>query len=374
MARKELWREKRKERDERPLAVITTPFTFAASTNVILHAGLVPLFADISADDFNLAPAAVEETYERCRKEFDIRGVLPIDYAGRPCALRELRELCAKHDLFLLEDAAHAIGAKYGGDRVGSGKIAAGTDLAVVFSFHAVKNLTTAEGGMLVCEDGDLAERVRRWSYHGQTRTARERYHAAPGEKPKWEYDIEVPGYSYNMTDIAAGIGLAQLDKLEKGREWRERVFDAYDDAFGKEPSLEVPARGEHDALHLYPLRLNTERFRFPGVSAADKATVRNRFIDALNAENISCNVHFKPIYRFGYFFRHVYPEGGPPAVLRERARLHPEPWKHFPICERQFERVVTLPVYPAMARDEDGLPARQVVQAVTRICRHFAS
>src|SRR5438105_9234884 len=243
--------------------VITTPTTFAASVNVIEHVGARPVLVDVEPDTLNLDPALVEAAITRRTK-----AVLPVHYAGHPVALDRIGELARAGGFAVVEDAAHALAAKYRGRPIG----ADGNPTA--FSFYATKNLTTAEGGMLT-GDPEVLERARIISLHGMTKDAWKRY----AKGGSWRYEVVLPGFKYNMTDIQASIGLWQLRKLERFHRRRREIAARYSEAFDAEAALEVPAQWDHveHAWHLYVLRLRPDALRID----------RDRFIEELTAREI---------------------------------------------------------------------------------------
>jgi dTDP-4-amino-4,6-dideoxygalactose transaminase len=308
--------------------VITTPITFTASVNVIEHVGARPVLVDVEPDTLNIDPAAVAAAVTP-----RTRAILPVHYAGHPVDLDALHAVARAAGLAVVEDAAHAVPARYKGRLVGSG------DNPVAFSFYATKNLTTAEGGMLTGAPAFL-ERARVLSLHGMSRDAWRRY----DKGGSWRYEVLVPGFKYNMTDIAASLGLWQLKKLAGFQERRREVARMYAEAFGDEPALELPVERpdvEH-AWHLYVLRLRPGALRIG----------RDRFIEELTARNIGTSVHFIPIHLHPYY-RDKY--GYPPD--------------RFPVALGNYERMVSLPLHPGLT-DDDVADVTEAVLDVVRACR----
>ena len=304
--------------------VITTPLTFCSTVHVIVHQGARPVLADVG-DDYNLDPgqAAARITPRS-------RVLLPVHVGGLPCAMEALLELARAHGLKVLEDAAHATGAEVGGKKVG------GLSDATAFSFYATKNLTTAEGGMLTSDDGEFMERARLWHLHGMSRDAWKRYTA----EGAWGYDVLVPGFKANMSDLQAALGLVQLAKLERNLARRREIAEAYTAAFSQMPEL-VPAPeaqpGDRHAHHLYTLRLDLGRLTIG----------RDRFFEELRARGIGASVHFIPVYRFTYYRQQFGWEAA-----------------DFPKAEAIYQSTISLPCYPRMT---DGDSAR-VIAAVQEI------
>ncbi|MDG1894180.1 MAG: DegT/DnrJ/EryC1/StrS family aminotransferase [Fuerstiella sp.] len=303
--------------------VITTPLTFAASVNVIEHAGARPVLVDVEPDTLNIDPEKIEQAITP-----NTKAIIAVHYAGHPVELDVIRDIARRHDLHLIEDAAHAIGAAWKGQPVGTG------DNPTCFSFYATKNLTTGEGGMLT-GDQDLIDRARTLSLHGMSREAWSRYTAGG----KWAYDVVAPGFKYNMTDIQAALGLQQLRGFESMQQRRRDIVQQYDAAFTDVPAFQTPVTRPHvtHAWHLYVLRLNE-----------DELTInRNQFIEQLNERNIGTSVHFIPIHLHSHYAK--------------KYGWHAE---DFPAALSNYNRMLSLPLSPKMT-DQD---VADVIEAVTDI------
>ena len=307
--------------------VVTTTMTFVASVNVIEHVGAHPVLVDVEPDTLNLDPAKVEAALTG-----RTRAVLPVHYAGHPADLDPILELSLRRDLQVVEDAAHALPAKYKGRPIGSG----GNPAA--FSFYATKNLTTGEGGMLT-GGPEFLDKARVLSLHGMTRNAWTRYDAGG----TWRYDVTLPGYKYNMSDIQASIGLHQLDKLDRFRERRREVVTAYNEAFEECDALELPAERPEvgHSWHLYVIRLRLETLTID----------RDRFIEELRVKGIGTSVHFIPI--------HLHP------FYRNKYGYRPE---DFPVAYGNFRRLISLPLYTRLT--DQGVA--KVSDAVLDVARTF--
>ncbi len=306
--------------------VITTPFTFVSSANIIIHAGAKPVFVDIDPATFTLYPQKIEAAITPQTK-----AIIPVHYAGHACDLDPIRAIAKKHGLFLLEDAAHAVETRYKGALIGNGAD------ATAFSFYATKNLATGEGGMLTTDDDAFAEKARIYSLHGMSRNAWNRY----SKGGSWFYEVLYPGYKYNMTDIQAAMGIHQLRKLPIMQGIRNKIASRYNESFGVMPELEIPASLSYTthAWHLYPLRVNAEK------SAVD----RNTLIDMLTERNIGTSVHFIPVHLHPYYRDTFgYKRGD------------------FPVAEREFDKVLSLPLYPSMT-DDDVAYVIDAVQSIVR-------
>mgnify|MGYP001084845118 CR=1 FL=1 len=309
--------------------VITSPLTFCSTVNTIVHAGGTPVLADVEPDTLNLDPARMEAAMTP-----RTRAVIPVHYGGHPCEMDRILEVCRARGVAVIEDAAHAVGAAYRGRPIGS------LGYATCFSFYATKNLTTAEGGALATDDAALAEKARLLMLHGMSRDAWMRYTAAGS----WYYEVLLPGFKYNMTDLEAALGIHQLRRLPESNRRRRELARRYDEAFRDHPAIRIPScRPEVDhAYHLYPIRLRLERLTLD----------RARFIEELKAENIGTTVNFIPIHYHPYY--------------RERLGLGPGA---FPVAETAYESLISLPLYPRMS-DAD---AEDVIAGVGKVAAAFA-
>ncbi len=309
--------------------VITTPMTFAATANVVVHVGAKPIFADIDRVSQNIDPAAVERAITP-----RTRAIIPVHMAGRPCDMDALMDIARRHHLVVIEDAAHAVESRWRDRKIGTiGDMTA-------FSFYVTKNLTTAEGGMLTTADDAWAEKARILRLHGISKDAWKRY-SASGFVP---YETVLPGYKFNMTDMQAAMGIHQLARVEANLLIRERHFARYTEAFAELPQLITPAEqpGIKHARHLYTLLLDLERLRCD----------RNDFIQALHAENIGTGIHFTALHLHP-FYREVFG--------------HKE--GDFPEAEWVGERTLSLPL---SAKLSDG-DVDDVIEAVSRLAAHYA-
>ena len=317
-------------------AVITTPLTFCSGIHVIEHVGARPVLVDVESDTLNLDPGKIRDAIETAKKDLGVRvkAIMPVHLYGHPCDLDAILELAAEYSLAVIEDAAHSLPARYKGRMIGSMAASAKVPLLTCFSFYATKNLTTAEGGMLVAPQGSLEE-ARLWGLHGMNRDAWKRY----GSQGSWHYEVVCPGYKYNLTDIQAALGVHQLRRLPGFHARRRRIVERYNTAFRSCAELIKPAqRNDVDhAWHLYVLRLDLERLEL----------TRNQFISELHDRNIGCSVHFIPIHLHAYY--------------RDKYRYKPE---DFPVANREYRRVVSLPLSPRMT-DQD---VEDVIEAVAGV------
>lgn len=323
-------------------AVITTPLTFCSGVHVLEHVGARLILVDVEPDTLNLDAEAVQRSLDRGNLGgLHPKAIMPVDLYGHPCELEALFEIAREHELAVIEDAAHALPARYRGAMIGSHSSLQDLTMLTSFSFYATKNLTTAEGGMLVGRP-DILQRARLWALHGMSRDAWKRY----GSEGSWFYEVVCPGYKYNMTDLQAAIGLHQLRKLTDLHGRRQKIAQQYNKAFAGFDELHIPAEREHvqHAWHVYALQLNLERLNIS----------RNEFISKLRLRNIGASVHFIPIHLHQYY--------------RKKYGYKPE---DFPVALREYQRLVSLPLSPKM-NDED---VHDVIHAVTSMVReHRAS
>jgi dTDP-4-amino-4,6-dideoxygalactose transaminase len=320
--------------------VFTTPLTFSSTVHVIEHVGARPVLVDVQPDTLNLDP---ELLAAELAQQTDGRpaAVIPVHYAGQPCEMDRIGAIAAAAGLGMVEDAAHAFGASHRGRPVGHPDDRL-PGHAVCFSLYATKNITTGEGGVLAA-DPQLVERARPWSLHGMSRDAWRRYDAGGS----WRYDVIAPGFKYNFTDIQAALGSAQLRRAGRLAARRDEIARQYTEAFAELDELEPPtARPEvGHAWHLYVLRLRPRRLRIG----------RDEFAAELLARNIGVSVHFIPVHQLSYY--------------RDRYGFRPA---DFPVADREFGRMVSLPIYPRMT-DEDVQDVVAAVRAVVTAARRPA-
>lgn len=329
--------------------VIVPPLTFGATANVVEHVGAKPVFADIDPSTLCIDPGEIEKAVTP-----RTRAVIPVHYGGMPCAMDDIQAIARAHNFSVIEDAAHAIGARYKGRAIGS------LSPLTNFSFYANKNLSTGEGGMVTTDNAELEEKLRIYHLHGLSRDAWRRYHTTEFSTS----ELVVPGYKYNMSDLQASLGIHQLHKQEQFIARREALAAFYDEAFnlfdGVVRTLPRPPRTglsrsseaedgnmrdglSRHVLHLYVVLLDLTRLRVD----------RNRVISALLAENIGVSMHFQPLHMQPYY--------------RDKYGYKPE---DFPVSCRVGESVVSLPLVPQMTEDD----ASDVVEAVRKVVDNYAS
>ncbi len=308
--------------------VITTPITFAASANCALYCGAKPVFADIDPETYNIDPRSIR----RCITP-RTKAIIAVDFTGQAVQLDEIRSLCQKHHLTLIEDAAHSIGTRYKGQPVGSI-----SDLTA-FSFHPVKTVTAGEGGAVTTNDEGLYKKLLLARSHGITRDREQMHH--PTDDP-WYYEQITLGYNYRLTDFQAALLLSQLKKLDIFAARRKAIAARYNEAFSAIPQIQVQKQiPESDTVrHLYILRIR---------SGALTCT-RREFFDALYAENIHSQIHYLPVYWLPYYEQLGYQKG------------------LCPNAEAYYGECMSLPLYYSLT-DED---VEDVIHAVKKLIDHY--
>ena len=293
--------------------VITTPMTFCSTANVALHLGARPIFCDIDPQTGLIDPAGIEPLITD-----KTRAILPVHYGGQPCDLKEIYAIADKNGLVVIEDAAHAAGAFYHGEPIGNCRDAA------AFSFYATKNLATGEGGMLTTNDPEVAEKARVLSLHGMDKNAYNRYQ----EGGSHLYDVVYPGYKFNMGELAAALGLAQLERLDQMQATRRRYATLYEEGFASIPGIktlrQLPER--ENAWHLFVIQVDPREFGMD----------REGLIRFLTGKKIGTSVHFKPVHTMTYYEEHL-PQ-------------NPVPLPH---AEAFYQTIISLPLYPSMGEED---------------------
>nr|WP_247747440.1 UDP-4-amino-4,6-dideoxy-N-acetyl-beta-L-altrosamine transaminase [Alkalihalobacillus sp. BA299] len=307
--------------------VITTPMTFAASVNCVLYQGGKPVFADIDTRTYNIDPKKIEGKITNKTK-----AIIPVDFTGQPVELDHILKIAKKHHLVVIEDAAHALGATYKGNKVGSI-----SDLTM-FSFHPVKHITSGEGGMITTNNKEYYENLLQFRSHGITRDKDK----LKGNHGPWYYEMQFLGYNYRMTDIQAALGTSQLKKLNKFIELRRKYVQMYNEAFQHIDEIVTPFQHEDgdSSWHLYIIRLNL-----------DKLTAsRMEIFDALQQQNIGVNVHYIPVHYQPYYQNLGYKKG------------------ICPHAEKLFEGMITLPLFPSMSEKD----VHSVIEAIKRTIGYY--
>jgi len=293
--------------------VLVPTTTFTATAEVVTYLGATPVFVDIDPYTLNIDPLDIERKITSRSK-----AIIPVHFAGTPCDMAEILEIAAQHKLHVVEDAAHALPAEYKGRRIGT------ISELTAFSFYATKTITTGEGGMITTESQEYAPRLQVMRLHGIARDAWKRYSA----EGSWFYEVLEAGFKYNLTDLQAALGVVQLAKCDAMNRNRERVAQRYTSAFQSLEALDVPGKSSDrtTSWHLYVLRLRLERLRID----------RNKFIQELADRGVSASVHFIPL--------HLQP------VYQRDYQYKPG---DLPVAEREYQRSLSLPIYPAMGSEE---------------------
>jgi len=300
--------------------VITTPITFAASANCVLYQGGTVVFADIDSKTYNISPADIEKKITSKTK-----AIIPVHFTGQPVQLDKIHQLAEKHNLIVIEDAAHALGSTYKAQKVG-----ALSDMTM-FSFHPVKHITTGEGGIITTNNKNYYNKLMQFRSHGITRDPK-LLHDNHGP---WYYEMQFLGYNYRMTDIQAGLGSSQLTKLDSFINRRKEIVAAYNEAFSEILEVQTPyqAPDSDSSWHLYVLKLNLDLL----------SVSRKEVFEELGNLNIGVNVHYIPVHILPYYQQLGYQKGS------------------LPNAEKLYEEIISLPVFPLM-QDQD---IKDVIEAV---------
>jgi perosamine synthetase len=308
--------------------VITTPLTFAASANCILYQGGRPIFADIDEKTYNINPTEIEKKITNKTK-----AIIPVHFTGQPVPLDELTDIAKKHNLIIIEDAAHALGATYKQKKIGS------ISDMTMFSFHPVKHITSGEGGIITTNNKDYYDKLLQFRSHGITRD-KSRMNENYGP---WYYEMHFLGYNYRMTDIQAALGASQLKKIDKFLDLRKKYVAMYNEAFKKIREISIPYQDENglSSWHLYIIRLQLEKL----------TANRKDVFEALLQENIGVNVHYIPVHLLPYYQELGYQRGDCPNA------------------EKLYEEIITLPLFPAMTEND----VLDVIKAVTTVISRYS-
>jgi dTDP-4-amino-4,6-dideoxygalactose transaminase len=310
--------------------VVTTPYTFTASAEIARYLQADPLFVDISEDDLNIDPDQIARAVESNHR---VKAIVPVHIGGHPCRMPRILEIARKHDLAVIEDAAHVSPVPADAESQSTWPAGSRGD-AGVFSFYATKPITTGEGGMVVTDDDDLARRISVMRLHGIDRDAWDRYTA---QSAAWEYGVVAAGFKYNMPDLLASIGRVQLRKAAAFMRRRREVAEQYRDGLRELDYLRLPEPSATSSWHLYVVRLVESRV----------SITRDEFARKLVADGVGVSVHYRPLHLMPFY--------------RDRYGLRPE---DFPVSLSAYQTAISLPIYPSLA-DED---VDRVVRSVMRI------
>ena len=306
---------------------ITSPITFAATSNSILYMGAKPVFCDIDRLTYNISYNDIKNKINSKTK-----AILPVDFAGHASDLDEILEISKKHNLVVIEDAAHALGAEYKGRKVGS------VSDMTIFSFHPVKHIATGEGGAIATNNQKYYEKIKEFRSHGITR---DRMKILKDYGP-WYYEMQSLGFNYRMTDIQAALGISQMTKLSRFLKRRNEIADIYEKELSKIEGVIVPYKKDYvySPWHIYVIQIETEKY------SVDRKTI----FEALIAENIGVNVHYLPVYLHPYYKKMGYKEG------------------LCPIAEKLYQRIITLPLFYSMTEED----TKSVIQALKKVLSYY--
>lgn len=301
--------------------VITTPITFAASSNSALYCGGKPVFADIDPVTYNIDPEDIRRKITERTK-----AIVAVHYTGQPCDMDSIHKIAKEHNLIVIEDAAHALGAEYKGNKIGSM-----SDMTT-FSFHPVKHITTAEGGMIMTNNKELFDKLILFRTHGITRDPK----LLSRDEGSWYYEQIDLGYNYRITDIQCALGISQMRRLDDFVAKRREIAKRYDKAFSENPNIVVPFQKEgcNNSYHLYVIQV--------------KNVNRRQVFEELRASGIGVNVHYVPVYTFPYYREHGYE-----AVTCKHA-------------EELYKNIISIPMYPDLTLEEQ----EYVIEKIIELCK----
>jgi perosamine synthetase len=307
--------------------VITTPMTFAASSNCVLYQGGNPVFADIDPKTYNIDPRKVKELINE-----NTKAIIPVHFTGQPADLDEIHQIAKDHNLVVIEDAAHALGATYKGGKIGS------LSDMTMFSFHPVKHITSGEGGIITTDNEEYYQKLLQFRSHGITR---EPDKLIENHGP-WYYEMQFLGFNYRMTDIQAALGTSQLKKIDNFVDLRKKYVSIYNEAFKEIDEIQTPYQDQNgiSSWHLYIIRLDLDKL----------SVSRKEIFEALVNENIGVNVHYIPVHLLPYYSQLGYQRG------------------ICPDAEKLYEEIITLPLFPAMTEED----VTDVISAVKKVINTY--
>lgn len=298
--------------------VITTPITFAASSNCVLYCGGKPIFADIDEKTYNIFPEDIERKITT-----DTKAIIAVHFTGQPCEMEKIHNIARKHNLIVIEDAAHALGAQYKGKMVGS------ISDMTTFSFHPVKHITTGEGGMILTNNDKLYQRLKLFRTHGITRDDK----LMTKNVGPWYYEQLELGFNYRITDIQCALGISQMDKLSEFLNKRKNIAARYNEAFADNDNIQIPYQesGCDNAWHLYVIRIKNGK--------------RREVFEKLRTAGIGVNVHYIPVYQHPYYRNHGYKD----TIC--------------PNAEKYYKECISLPLYPGLKIEEQEYVIKKVLE-----------
>ena len=311
--------------------VITTPMTFASTVNAIILAGAKPVLVDIDRHSLNIDVNKIEQAVTSRTK-----AIIPVHFAGMPCDMDVIEEIAKKHNLMIIEDAAHALGASYKGRKTGSDK---GKGHVAVFSFHPTKNITTAEGGIVCTEDEEIAEYLSVFRQNGMSKGAWNRYSSSGNT----HYDVPMPGLKYQMSDIQAAIGLSQLKQLDSFNRRRREICATYEKELAGCPGISFQEHAGYEYVHsrhIFPILVDTDVLK----------TDRDAFMQQMKEHNVGTAIHYNAIHLFSGYANALGSKKG-----------------DFPEAEYVSDRILSIPLFPAMTDDD----VAYCIDAIKEICQH---
>ena len=303
--------------------VITTPLTFAATSNAVIYCGGKPVFVDIQEDTLNIDFNKIERKITKKTKI-----LAPVDFAGHPCDYDKIKKIARKHHLLIIEDASHALGSKYKGKKVG------GFADMTVLSFHPVKHITTGEGGMVLTNNKKFYEKLKIFRQHGVVKKPK---------KGKWYYEIEKPGYNYRLTDFQCALGLSQLKKIDKFIKRRREIVVRYNKAFKNIKEIIIPTERDYvkSAYHIYIIQLVLDKLKVN----------RRRIFEKLQKEGLGVQIHYIPLHFQPFYKKEFgYKKGD------------------FPVAEKYYQRAITIPLFPKMTDKE----VNRVIKTVKKVINFY--
>jgi dTDP-4-amino-4,6-dideoxygalactose transaminase len=306
--------------------VVTTPYTFTSTAEVIRYLGADPLFVDIRGDDLNIDPAGIEAALGADAR---VKAILPVHFGGHPCEMETIEALAARNEIAVIEDAAHALPGRYQGRALGT------WGHAGVFSFYATKTITTGEGGMVVTDDERLAKRMSVMRLHGIDRDVWDRY---TSKKPSWHYHVVDAGYKYNMPDLLAALGRVQLKRAEEFCRRRRTIAHHYRELLAGCDYIDLPPSSDDSSWHLFVIRVNPEQLTLS----------RDQIMEQLAEHGVATSLHYIPLHLMPYY--------------RDRYHLSAS---DFPISLGVYQRAISLPIYPDLTERE----VERVAQTLRSIC-----
>ena len=303
--------------------VIIPDMTFVATANAVIHAGAIPVFADVEKNSMNISIDSIKEKINEKTK-----AILPVHFAGRACNIKEIVKISKKNDLKLIEDCAHAIGARVDKKHVGTfGK-------SGCFSFYPTKNITTIEGGMVITNDKKIAEKISLLRNHGLTKTLSQRY----SKGRPWDYDVIESGYNYRLDEIRSALGISQLNRIEKLNENRKKIYEYYNKKFDGVEQITTPSSSKEmdHVYHLYIIRIN------------EKSKIsRDKLFTKLQKLGIKTTVHYKPLHKFSAFKKFKKSD------------------EQFVNSTKLFQEIMSLPFYTTMSRSQQDYVIRSILSSI---------